>query len=199
MMYFTFRETLTALLSASALGFFAGIVYECLRRLTADLTLFPALCVGAWKSALIRDREAHETVISKIAKKEPGGIRREICGFVFTCLFGLSFLLLTYLTYDGVVRLFMIGATLLSFALFEKSLGIPARRIAAAVELWICRLLFFTLRLVFFLPRLTLRFLWRRAATPLFCGIRHLSLSVQSRKREKRIVRLWHKSLRLYK
>lgn len=199
MMYFTFRETLTALLSSSALGFLAGLVYECLRRLTADLTLFPALCIGAWKSALVRDRDVRETVISKIAKKEPGGIRREICGFVFTCLFGLSFLLLTYLTYDGVVRLFMVGATLLSFALFEKLLGIPARRIATSVELRICRLLFFVLCLAFFLPRLALRFLWRRAAAPLFRGVRYLSLSVQSRKMEKRIVRRWRKSLGLYK
>ncbi|HBJ18275.1 MAG TPA: hypothetical protein DDY70_00805 [Clostridiales bacterium] len=195
MMYFTFRETVGALFAYLAFGFCAGLVYECLRCVIADLGLLLALIPAAWKSALLRDKAEREAVFLSATGKELSGVRREICGFVFTLLFGIFFLLLTYLALDGVFRLPMLAVTLVSFAVSEKCLGIPARRLVAAGFSRILRVLFFVLRIAFFPPKLLLSVLVERLLSPLLRKIRYTFRFFYHKKHAKREILRWRKSL----
>lgn len=199
MMYFTFREMLVALLSYLAFGFFAGWVYECLRCLFADIGLLFAVVPAAWKSALLRDKGEREAVFRKATDKELPPVKREICGFVFTLFFGVTFLLLTYLALDGVFRLYMLAAALFSFAVFEKLLGIPSRKLALAGFSRVLRVLFVLLHLVFFPMRVVLRFFGRYLLSPICEKVRDLVLRIRNGILVKRKISEWQKSLNLCK
>lgn len=199
MMYFTFQETLTAFLTFLAFGFLSGAVYECLRCFFTDIGLLLSVVLAAWKSALLRDKDMREKIFVRAAEKELPPVRREICGFIFTVLFGVCFLLLNYLLLDGSFRLYLLFGAIISLSLFEKLLGIPSRRWIRAGFSRILRVLYFLLRIFFFPLRFLLRFFAKRLLDPLLSCIRAAALSLENRMAVKRTLAKWKASLNLYK
>ncbi len=199
MMYFTFRETVIAFFAHFVLGLCGGVVYECLRCAVSDIGRILSLLPAAWKSALVRDRSVRDGMFRRVAEKELSGVRCEICAFLFTLTFGISFLLLSYLFLDGVFRFLMLAAALFGLYLFEKVLGIPARRRVAAVFSRILFLLYRILRRVFFLPCLCLHFLRQSLCVPLVCALSLVFRTLQNRKRVNCSIARFRKSLHLCK
>ena len=117
MKYFTLGEILSSAAGLSVLGFCMGCIYNSLSTIMSSLWYL--LSVG-FRVAKSNSIHGYRTALSDHKQHTA---TKSIYDFIFVLCYGVFFLLICYLSLDGVVRLYSLAASLIAFFISKKTLG----------------------------------------------------------------------------
>ena len=115
MIYFTPHEHALACISYLLLGAFFGVLYRSLNTLFDFLSNLLFLGIDAVKS--------HSPLSCKKIKRNKK--HRHILDFLFFLSLGITFILFSYATLDGEIRIYNVLILIISFLIFERFFSLP--------------------------------------------------------------------------
>ncbi len=166
MRYFSIQDVLGAIFSSSLLGLFAGGLYNSLSTLISCISGLLGILVRVLRSDSINCANStvqHTTAVS--------AARKNVFDFIFFFATGGLYLLLCYLTLDGIHRFYVLLALIITFFISKKTLGVVFEniilfvyKIMYSIAFYIIYVLTYPLRIAFKLLRSVLR-------RPLMCAL----------------------------
>ena len=124
MIYFEASELIYAVLASVMLGAIFGALYSSFGE-------FYSFFIFSFKSLYFAVLNCHHISIKRIKdcilnkNKNISRITKEILDFLFFISFGCSLILITYVTLDGALRIFIPLTALMVFWIINKALGLP--------------------------------------------------------------------------
>lgn len=137
MRYFDIHDICDAIFSSSLLGIFAGGLYSSLSTLISCILGLFGVLVRALRSNSIRC--AKNAVRSRTAISS---IRRNVYDFIFFVIVGILYVFLSYLTLDGIHRLYVLLALIFAFFISKRTLGVVFENIILSVYKVVYSILF---------------------------------------------------------
>ena len=190
MKYFSFDDILYALLSSSLLGFIMGGVYGSLSTIISCTRKLLGVGVAAMRSPSLSDcRKA-----SILQEGHSGS--RNVYDFIFFACFGATHILLCYLTMDGVLRLYILVPSIITFIVSKNTVGAIFERLFICLYTVVYRISFTLLYLLTYPLRLICRGI-TLMLSPLYTRIVRITIKIKNNlliRQKKRQIRLFFKS-----
>ena len=163
MKYFALAELLRAIICSSILGFFLGCIYNSLSTLVSAISRIITVGLSVIRSHSIRDDVSGNLHKNKVTT----AIQKNIYDFLFFTICGLLYLIVCYLTLDGVHRFFVLALTVASFIISKNTFGALFEKTISVIFNIIYRALFLIIYVLTYpariLARLVLKMLTRPA------------------------------------
>lgn len=136
MKYFALGDVLYSLASLSLLGFVMGGIYNSLSTIMSAIGYLLSVGIKVARADSIHGyRKAHLNQGKHTATES-------IYDFIFILCYGVIFLLICYLTLDGVVRLYSLIVSVAVFFISKKTLGRMFDKIILYVSHALCKAVF---------------------------------------------------------
>ena len=119
MRFFTLLELISAIAVYAAFGAFSGVIYLSIDLLHAGVKLILFLPIDIWKKE--RKRIINEDISRQSGKIN--AISANVYDFLYTLIFGIFYIAVTYLFFDGIFRIYFAVLFFLCFLLSKKTFG----------------------------------------------------------------------------
>ena len=128
MRYFDVRDICAAIFASSILGIFAGGIYRSLSTLISCIFGFFGISVRALHSNSIRC--AKNAVQDHAAISS---IRSNVYDFLFFVIVGILYVFLSYASFDGIQRFYVLVTLIVAFFISKKTLGVVFENIVLLI------------------------------------------------------------------
>ena len=162
MIYFTPHEHAVACIAFMFLGAFFGVLY----RSTNTLARFISQLLHILPDVLKATAPTSNKTLRQDNKP------RHLLDFLFFLIFGISYILFSYITLDGEFRIYYALISAISFTLFEKVLSIPIEYVLRFAFENVYRVIFF-ITYILTLPFKGFFNLIKKLITPHINNLRH--------------------------
>ena len=136
MKYVALADILSSVAQLSLLGFFMGCIYNSLSSIISFVWYILSVGIRVAKSNSIHGYRTGPS------SKEQCIATDSIYDFIFVLCYGALFLLICYLTLDGVVRLYALIASLIAFFISKKTFGRMFNEAILRLSCALCRIAF---------------------------------------------------------
>ena len=139
MKYFSLFDVLRAILRSSLLGFIMGGIYNSLSTIIACTCKLFGVGVYAIRSSSLSDWH------KAFKPQEWRSSSKNAYDFVFFACFGVMHIMLCYLSMDGVLRLYILIPSVITFFVSKNTVGAIFKKVIIGIYTLVYRILFFLL------------------------------------------------------
>ncbi len=186
MRYFALADVARAVLFSSLLGFLMGCVYNSLSTLISCTYRLITICFDVLRSHSIKQCVKHyppeNTAVSNV--------KRSIYDLLFFVGCGIEYIILCYLTLDGVHRLYVLVPTVVAFFISKNTLGAIFEKLICFAYTAIYRGLFCVLYLLTYPLKVVCRLVYKLLTKPLgrlISFLKRRTDALQMRKKQRQI------------
>ena len=148
MKYFSFFDIIRAILRSTLLGLIMGGIYASLSTIISCTCKLFGVGVAATRAPTISDCRMALTLRQRRSNSQ------NVYDFVFFACFGAIHILLCYLSMDGVLRLYVLIPSIITFIVSKNTIGAVFEKIIVRIYASLYRILFMLLFVVTYPLRL---------------------------------------------
>ena len=123
MKFFTFQEVIISIISALILGIIFGCIYSASGILFYSLRKLISSVSAVYRNIDAFSKETVKKILSHKSFSKLSRLGENLCDAAVFLFFGISSLVLVYLTLDGVFRAYVFAVLIFAFVISVKTLG----------------------------------------------------------------------------